>query len=251
MGNNTSHSPFGKAIKNKKIDEFIIKHYRQNKDKNCSVDIEELNKGRTVFIGTNAIFKCWQDISSATLYTSLLLLPMKKQWIYSPNKHKQELEATIPLAKDNAETKKFLELLQWKDSQNLVMFMMDDWAYPNEEANNSAIHPFWYHLSQKLESLSYRGLHLTSDYYQSRDFIHKFETESGSILNELYFLTMEPLLIQEIIWQSNPDSQSLNPVINSIQKNVFRQEDGDWFMLDDYEDLDSSGDRFDEIDSYI
>merc|ERR1719471_7436 len=105
MGNNTSHSPsspFGKAIKNKKFDEFIIKHYQQQKEKNknCSVDIEELSKGRTVYIGTNAIFKCWQEISSAKLYTSLLLLPMKKQWIYQPNKYKKELEAKIPLAKN-------------------------------------------------------------------------------------------------------------------------------------------------------
>jgi len=152
------------------------------------------------------------------------------------------------------ETKQFIELIKWKDSQNLVMFMMDDWEYPNEELKNSLINPFWYHLSLKLEALydpitrnNYKALQLNAEFYQS--YTNKFDTESRSILNELNFLTMEPMLIQEIIYQSNP--YSLNPVINSIQKNIFHQEDGDWFMLDDYEDLDSSGDRFDEIDSYI
>ena len=86
--------------KNKKYDDFIIKHYRQNKAKKTSnADIEELNEGRIVFVGTCAIFKCWQDISSATLYTSLLLLPLKRKWIYQPNKYRRELQEKIPLAK--------------------------------------------------------------------------------------------------------------------------------------------------------
>ena len=155
---------------------------------------------------------------------------------------------------DNMDTKQFIELIKWKDSQKLVMFMMDDCEYPNEELQNSLVHPFWYHLSRKVESLydpitgrNYQPLHLDSAFYQSCS--AKFETESGSLLNELYFLTMEPLLIQEIIYQSNPES--LNPVINTVRKSVFHQEEDDWFMLDDYEELDSSGDRFDEIDSYL
>ena len=128
---------------------------------------------------------------------------------------------------DIEEIKEFIQLLKWKDSQGLVLWMLDEYEYPNlternsdRQSVNELVAPFWYHLSEKLSKLYdpitrdfYKQINVDKEWWSNKQlFKSKFNTKTTSILSELYFLKMNYSSMQEIIYQSNPSS--LKPMIN-------------------------------------
>ena len=116
------------------------------------------------------------------------------------------------------ETKEFIKLLKWKDSQNLVLWILDECNCDKRTQTNALIAPFWYRLSEKLHSLYD---HISGDYYEcikfdaewwtSDEFVSKYAAKSSEIASELQFPSWKLNALQEIIYQSNP--KSLHPVI--------------------------------------
>lgn len=110
-------------------------------------------------------------------------------------------------------------MLQWKDSQGLVFFMLNESESPRNNALNGIVHPFWEYLSNKLSSLydpvndkNYNPLKLNESWWRnSFKSDYKFESSLSSILKEIYLLNANYKTIQEILYQSNPNS--LNPII--------------------------------------
>ena len=110
----------------------------------------------------------------------------------------------------------FIQMLRWKDSQNLLVFMLDDAkSYNGTARGNYLIAPFWHKLNSILECLddNINGRKynvISSELKFWKECKPKFNTCYGSILSELYLHTMSFKTMQEIIYQSNPDS--LHPI---------------------------------------
>ena len=112
----------------------------------------------------------------------------------------------------NMDYLEFMQLLQWKDGQNLVYYMLDDYDFQsaNNEPKSTLIAPFWSYLSTQLTNLhdpvtnkKYSALHLNAGYYERTDVKYKCDVKVSSVLAELYFVTMKFKTIKEILYQSN------------------------------------------------
>ena len=117
---------------------------------------------------------------------------------------------------ESTEFKLFVECLKWKDSQNLVFWMKEPSGSPLQ-STDCAVHPFWKAVSSTLSSLydpitgdRYNALRLEEEWW-NRLVVSKYDTKISLILQEIQCLTMRFDTIQEILYQSNPES--LNPVI--------------------------------------
>lgn len=136
-----------------------------------------------------------------------------------------------------AETKEFIQMIQWKDSQGLVFFMLDNYQISSKDIrNHPLINSFWIHFSKKLQSFydpvnrqNYKPLHLNENYWiaesenNNRSKKSKYEHRSHPIVMELYFLNQKWKSMQEILYQSNPSS--LNPIIfYNLNENCNRQD---------------------------
>jgi len=184
---------------------------------------------RTVFVSLRGFYECWRLIPPHILFDAILILPLYREWIISPLKYKHEFN-------DILSDSKFVTLLQWKDKQGLIFFMLNainakvivEYKIKNQNnTDKNLIAPFWYYLSDKLQSLydpdtcdSYRPLLLNERWWKyaysnkgnktcSLYYSH-YNVSSEDVLNELWFLTMKFKTISEILYQSNP---SLNVVI--------------------------------------
>lgn len=94
MNLSTSHIKKASKSSTKKLnsgDNFIIKFHK-------TYGGNELNetalndKRRIVFISLIGLFKSYKQCPTHILYTSLLLLPLKRKWIYNPNRYQKELQ---------------------------------------------------------------------------------------------------------------------------------------------------------------
>eukprot|EP01084_Bolivina_argentea_P024678 45944_1 len=183
---------------------------------------------RTVFISLHGLYDCWRCIPAHILFDAIFILPLSGEWLRcgNPLKHIGYAHDFSDILSDS----KFITLLQWKERQGLIFFMLD--AMDNaadtlqqrlryqQDTSHHNVAPFWYHLSTKLQTIydpdtgaSYRPL-LLSDRWWSLAYSHmycsKYNVSSHEILNELHFITMKFKTMQEILYQSNP---SMNVVI--------------------------------------
>eukprot|EP01083_Nonionella_stella_P034643 94786_1 len=205
-------------------DSFIINHHHKNKT-NDSIQLDER---RLVFVSLPGLYASWCRVPSILLYTSLLIMPLKRAWILQPSKYIPELQQSVctPCSCSNIhEIADFIQMLQWKDSQGLLLFVsdgldLDDYTTKlHRVVPNPLVAPFWYRVNAKLISLydhversHYKPLRFDEKYWANRSTFHsKYKTQTKLILGELYFVTMRYNAMQEIIYQSNP--KSLRPVI--------------------------------------
>ena len=146
--------------------------------------------------------------------------------------------------KHNQEYTEFIQLLQWKDKQNLIFYMLDDYNtdYDRNKCEFPLIAPFWYHFSEKLTNLhdpvtnkKYSELHLNTDYYHQTGVEIKFGVKVSAILAELYFVSMKFKTMKEIIYQSN---KTLNIIqfYGECHNDFIKCEiNGDeWYISNDY-----------------
>eukprot|EP01084_Bolivina_argentea_P242210 406398_1 len=224
MGNNgltAKHRSPSRSQKQCKValkDEFIIelnRHFQLTSPRLSNAD--SMDQRRVVFVSLYGLFQTYLKCPPHILYSALLVLPIKKEWIGTTQSipHSNPL-TSLSLFNSGEETERFVHLLQWKYAQGLLLCMLDD--YP--ESETSLIQPFWRHLSDTLGTLydtvtglKYNALRLDDHWWETHFSTQKHRTKYGTttpqILNELYFLTMNYKSMQEIIFQSNP---SLNPI---------------------------------------
>ena len=123
----------------------------------------------------------------------------------------------------------FIQLLQWKDRQGFAFWILDGQNHEyykkkidskGESIETDMVAPFWKYFSTKLASIydpvtdkMYNPLHLDEKYWREEfdENLSKFDTSRKSIFLELYIVTMKYAPIQQIIYESNPES--LNPII--------------------------------------
>eukprot|EP01084_Bolivina_argentea_P184830 318787_1 len=241
-----------KLIKTHETNDFIVKHTQKNKI-NDLIDAQSLDTRRVVFVSLLGIYSTWQKCPSFVLFSAILILPLKKKHIYSPQKHINEFQSIFSDV-NNLQVERFLEMLRWKDSQGLIVWMSDD--YNESEYKNDIIHPFWYVLSNKLANLydpitgcKYNKLNLNAKWYQNKEkFKSKFNVKTSTILVELYFACLKFKSVSEILYQSNP--QSLNPIQfyeSNVLNTSFKEEwnkvtfesddemNGDWILSSEYD----------------
>jgi len=223
-----------KCKHNSKTDGFIKKYLKNYQSTNNNVkDSVLMDMRRVVFVSLNGLYNSWKKCPIHVLYTSILLLPLKKDWIYNPSKYKTQLTPKV------AESKPFMELLRWKDSQNLIFYMLDEHGPKVETEDDVFISPFWLKLSTHLETLydnihqiKYKKLIFDNKYWENRKKTqYKFNTNYESIIAELYFVTMKFDTMREIIFAANP---SLNPVAYYGQEsNTFKKISESKLLRDD------------------
>lgn len=143
---------------------------------------------RVIFVSLMGLYQSWKTVPSTILFSSIFLLPLKKEWIYSSEKYHYQhdfehvlngmlLRLNIVFSMNNISMDinrllsikslytdtNFVKLLKWKDAQGLVFWMRDGIttselqdctmsSIPNYNVINN-VAPFWKYLSYKLSLL--------------------------------------------------------------------------------------------------
>eukprot|EP01084_Bolivina_argentea_P112863 201246_1 len=110
-------------------EKFIINlHHKQISDSKLIIS----DQRRIVFLSLMTLYKTWSLCPAEILFPSICILPLKKQWVFNPKKYTNDIQLNIQLNIDlsnNTNRKKFndfLDLLKWKDSQNLCFWLHDE-----------------------------------------------------------------------------------------------------------------------------
>eukprot|EP01083_Nonionella_stella_P014844 41563_1 len=184
----------------------------------------EQRQRRVIFVSLIGLFKTWREVPFKIMSPAIFMIPLRREWIYNPLEHLQELGSCfishLTLFSDVTETETFVKLLKWKDAQGLVVWMLDDHDECLPKNHNELVHGFWYGFSAMLTKLKdpitrtkYKPLQLDHLWWMNRDkYSTQYDVKQSSILTELFFFTMKYRTMQEIIYQSNPDS--LLPVVS-------------------------------------
>eukprot|EP01083_Nonionella_stella_P265804 899938_1 len=235
-------------------DDFIIEYAHNSQSEDHPFDINSLDKRRFVFVSLMGLYLTWKQCPTPILYSSIFILPLQREWIYNPLRYKSDIELHFQLSlfSDITERETFMELLKWKDSQGLCVWMLDE--LDNEpQCDTSLVHPIWNHVNRTLMNLydpvtghKYNGIHLNEDWWQNdKEYVSKYDVEPVTIVSELYFVALKFKAIQEIIYQSNPNS--LLPVrsyqgnvkLRSVEMNLYDEIDGDdideWWISPEYD----------------
>ena len=86
-----------KKDKEKRIDKYIIEF---NKRSTMEQPLEEdcmnqIDNKRMVFVSIIGAYQTWENCPSYILYSSLVILPLKRKWIYNPSKYLNEIQSTF------------------------------------------------------------------------------------------------------------------------------------------------------------
>eukprot|EP01084_Bolivina_argentea_P161542 281208_1 len=240
--------------------EHFIIAFNQNQTSDLS---NNCDLRRIVFVSLHGLFKTWKQCPSHILFSAIVVMPLRKDWIYKPSKYRNEWRSflsvnRITLNRKSEQRKsfsEFLKLLRWKDSQQLAFFMFDQ--VENTRSDHHLTAPFWMNLSMRLSAMydpvtgaTYKPLQCDTWWRTMVNHKSKFGVKVSSILAELYFVKMKFRSIQEIIYQSNPNS--LNPIKlygqtsdafvrksteNLIEFTMDNDDDdrGDWYVSRDYD----------------
>eukprot|EP01084_Bolivina_argentea_P073503 133382_1 len=167
-------------LNSKTKDEFIIK-YAHNKSKFNKETHSSLDMRRTVFISLLRLYQCFLITPSHILYACLIFLPLKKIWIYKPFRYRRSCTVlhlrslrTHKFKDDGIDKKKeFIQFLKWKDSQNSVFWMLDDYqnrcTKTSSENGDHNINPFWLFVNERFTNLyNYNPLNLNKDYWENK-----------------------------------------------------------------------------------
>eukprot|EP01084_Bolivina_argentea_P197424 338339_1 len=200
-------------LSSKGNEEFILKYLEQYKN-----EMQSRDPRRLVFVSLVGLLRTWNECPPDSLYHAILILPLKKKWVYHPKRYLNELQKFS--VSQNVADDEFLRLLKWKDSQGLAFFMMDYSEFESVDSDIDLIHPFWNILSNKLSKITdltdtykHNELNLDEKWWTNKfgvSFKSKYRTTKEEVLDELHFLSMKYKTIQEILYQSNPNS--LHPI---------------------------------------
>eukprot|EP01084_Bolivina_argentea_P065823 120000_1 len=235
-----------------KNDDFIIKY---SKKKIGSMPIENIDSRRVVFISLIGLYLTWKNMPIHSIYSCLILVPLKQQWLHDPKKYKKEIESSfvcnLNCLTDVSETIEFVELLKWKDGQGCVYWMLDNYDY----TSSHMIDPFWYYLSEQLSKLydpttrkTYNKINLNHKYWENKkQFV--YNVNKSSVIGELYYLPMRFNCIKEILLDSNPTLNIVKGYPNECRIYTNKRYElfdefennenmNDWFISNDYNPYD-------------
>eukprot|EP01084_Bolivina_argentea_P171852 297720_1 len=255
-----------KARGNRDTDDFIISHHRlmQSKVSNGNMKTDALDQRRTVFVSLIGLYQTFSDCPSHILYSALLIIPLKREWIVHPSQHVDALSSHFvsqfcSYHQEPDRVERFRQLLLWKDTQNLVFWCLDEAIDQLEEPRDGphpSIDPFWQCLSRKLCGLydpvhrqNYNPLVLDPEWWSKHN-QNQFGVHSDVVCTALRMRgNIKYKAMQEILCQSN--SRSLNVVVwygqrvqHAFVNVVLRddgeddQEEGEWFISTDYDPYD-------------
>jgi hypothetical protein len=178
---------------------------------------------RAIFISLSGLFETWDQTPPFLLYSAIFILPLKEKWIYHPRRYKQELKdsdiADLSIFQNKNGKKQlsqFIQLLRWKNSQNLVFWMLDydDLGDHMDDSNEAVLaHHFWLNLSAKLTKFydpvtnqSYAPLKLLGADYKNLSKSELNGVRISAILMELLMFTKKYETMKVILNASNPGS---------------------------------------------
>ena len=141
------------------------------------------------------LYKFWNKIPVLMLQYSLFILPIKKKWLYKHNKNEDNLFHSMNLYKN----KDFMSLLQYKDSQNLIIFIKDNCGTIESCHNN--ISRLWTIISEKISELYNPN---TLQYYNALNLNRNYWCYSEDILDEIRDGCGNYNSIKRILHDSNP-----------------------------------------------
>jgi len=246
----------------KSAEQFIIAH-RRAQQANCRVQpsSQDLCR-RVVFVSLMGLHQSWRDCPSMILYSSIFLLPLKREWIYlnlkdvnkivSDEDHELHYFARLLADKD------FVQLLRWKDQQGLAFWMKDEVS--DIDGDSVDVAPFWKHLSTALEAMfdpvsgcNYAPLLTSASSFAES--ASPFGATREEIAQELSDLTMRFKSISEVLFQSNPTLDivtsyvggcplRLSPTASKSRSSVVSDEEDDntWWIAEDYDEEVNSDD---------
>mmetsp|Transcript_17541 Transcript_17541/g.28003 ORF Transcript_17541/g.28003 Transcript_17541/m.28003 type:complete len:279 (+) Transcript_17541:41-877(+) len=212
-------------------EQFIIEFNRKKHENGAAISIPEsviTSQRRVVFVSFIGLYSTWSECPASVLYPAIFILPLKRRWIFEPTKYQQEFQTSIVgqlfelgfFQKDESSWIQFTQMLKWKDSQNLVFWMLDAdrCSYPLAH-NYSFVAPVWHLFNERLTKLydpvthaPYQPLQLDENWwkltYNQTTPAHRsrFGASVASIVVELEFVTLKYQTIKEIVHQSNPHS---------------------------------------------
>eukprot|EP01083_Nonionella_stella_P021669 60031_1 len=220
----------------KNSDQFFIDYLHHWKNESHFNDKCSVDKRRAVFVSLSGLYRTWRQCPPYILYTALFVLPLKRESLPT------EIILTNP--KTELTNKEFVSLLKWKNSQGLVLWMLDDYEHPPHV--DRMVQPFWYHFNDILTNLydavtrtKYKPLTLNVDTWEEQQKESQYGATFVSVMNELYFLQVQYKGVQEIIYASNPES--LCPIIGYQQGNHDRLKSSNYFDL--YDEFESDEDK--------
>jgi len=207
---------------------------------------------RLVFVSLVGLYRTYRQCPMLLLYPALFILPIKCEDIKPGAKLKSTIFAECSIFADKQRLREFLQLLRWKQSQGLLFCLLSEY-HEESAAPQAPIAPFFLHCSRRFKELSLNGLECT--FSKPPHFQSKYGVEYSEVLKELCVLTMRFATLQEIVFQSNPNT--LNPITaytptcgtctianraDADNSNVFvacviDRQPGVWWIANDYDDL--------------
>eukprot|EP01084_Bolivina_argentea_P283797 486153_1 len=202
-------------------DSFILQYNRSNQ--NIITDIDTFDQRRLLFVSLFGLFRNWKKYPSIQLYSAIIVVPLKEEWIYNLSKYAAEMKKTqlynmYNFTKDVKALNEFIHLLQWKNAQGLVFWILNDYSEYSNKCTDNLVDPFWIYFNSRLTNLydpvtqkKYAPVKFDVEWWRA---VYKngnksnFDVKVSSILHELYCVTqsMKYKSIQEIVYQSNPKS---------------------------------------------
>eukprot|EP01084_Bolivina_argentea_P007151 13459_1 len=117
-----------------------------------------MDERRVVFVSLHGFFKTWMKCPSDVLHSAVVIVPLKRKWIYHRKLYSMQIQSnivTVLSGYDNDEIDAFIKLLKWKDSQHLVFWAMDSYDDEYKQDNdNESVSGFWFHFSSKIRKLN-------------------------------------------------------------------------------------------------
>jgi len=195
-------------------EKFIVKHSQQTNIENARSEHRRL-----VFISFHGLYQTWQKCPPYLLYSALVILPLKSDWIHKPDQHNAEIQSSVMrnICQNKSQINEFMEFLKWKNAQGLVLWALDD-IYIEPDVH-SLVAPFWRSVSRKLTSLvdpitgqKYHALKSPEWWKTTYAAATKRspQTKVRSVLTDLFFVKLQYDSMSEILSQSNPNS--LHPI---------------------------------------
>eukprot|EP01084_Bolivina_argentea_P272572 464127_1 len=218
-----------------KNDETFIIEFSKNHNVNAQSPQAMCHK-RVIFISLIGLYLSYQQCEPHVLYSALLILPLKKEWIHSPSQYAaQLLYASSGLIRCDTASQELFKLIKWKDSQGLVFWAKDH--LNNEKESADLVHPFWHFVSNKLVSM-YDPI--TSQHYKPLI----LDTIALHKNKELCVVALNYERVKAIFNTSNPESfrviTSYHPFV-SVYAQQQMDDDADssvnnseWWIISDY-----------------
>lgn len=209
-------------------DAFWMTHsqrYSEMKQSKCAVDIDLLDVRRVVFVSFTGLFRTWQQTPSYVLRSCLIIAPTDSAWLtdYKQSKYKNAILGHLYESVEALEN--FIRFMRLKHDQGLVVWSGTQFDVTDAD---DLMAPFWKHVSAKLANLHdpltrrnyapLKALDFWSSKSRSKPFLSQYGVNKCKVFAELVFATLNFKAMQEILYQSNPES--LNPITCYCPENI-------------------------------